>query len=135
MIKELYINETLFVSLINGKIQPVLIGEQYKAVQPKELKSESYDFIRRYPTIMESLQTGSIIESYRDNSGVKSVIGHIKPTDIYDKEHYLEVIGESLGYSYEETIENLEFSIPKTKKKERQRLYKENYGFIKKSNN
>ena len=135
MIKELYINETLFITLNNDKVKPVLIGEQYTRVQPKELKSESYDFIRRYPNIMDKLRTGSTIESYKDNAIVKSIIGTIKTTDIHTKQEYFEVISEADGYSFEESIENLEFSMPKTKKKEKNILYRNNDRFIRKGNN
>ena len=108
MIKDLYINEKLFVSLNKDKISPILIGEQYNTVGPKELKSESYSFIKRYP---------NIIESYKDHDIVKTLLGVPGPKNIYEKDSHIIEISKSEGYTFEESIENLEFSLYKPQKK------------------
>ena len=115
MVKELYINEKLFVSLNKNKIKPILIGEQYKTVGPKELKSESYSFIKRYPHIMEYLRNGNVIKSIREKDIIKSSIGKVENKN--ESEDSLKIISEVQGYSYEESIENLEFSLLKPQKK------------------
>ena len=117
MVKDLYINEKLFVSLHKDKIKPILIGEQYKTVGPKELKSESYSFIKRYPHIMEFLRNGNVIKSIRDKDIIKSSIGKVETKNELTKEENLKVISEVQGYSFEESIENLEFSLLKPQKK------------------
>ena len=119
MVKELYINEKLLVSLHKDKIRPILIGEQYRTVGPKELKSESYSFIKRYPHIMESLKTGSVIKSTRDKDVIKSVIGTKETINEFTKEETIKVISEALGYSLEESIENLEYTLHKPVKKKK----------------
>lgn len=116
MVKELCINEKLFVSLHNDKIRTILIGEQYKRVEPKELQSKSYNFIKRYPRIMESLQKGSVIESTRDKDTIKSVLEVTEIQNELTKEEKLKVISEAVGYSMEESIENLEYSLHKSQK-------------------
>ena len=117
MIKDLYINEKLFVSLNQDKISPILIGEQYKATGPKELKSESYSFIKKYPNIIEKLKEGNIIESYKDHDIVKTLLGVPGPKNIYEKDSHIIEISKSEGYTFEESIENLEFSLYKPQKK------------------
>ena len=116
MVKDLYINEKLLVSLHKDKIRPILIGEQYKSVGPKELKSESYSFIKRYPHIMESLRNGNIIKSIRENDIIKSSIGKVETKNELTKEEDLKIILEVEGYSFEESIENLEFSLLRPQK-------------------
>ena len=113
MVKELYINEKLLVSLNKDKIRPVLIGEHYRRFEPKELKSESYSFIKRYPHIMESLKNGSVIKSTRDKDIIKSVLGITEVQNEFTKEETLKVISEATGYSLEESIENLEYTLHK----------------------
>ncbi len=119
MVKDLYINEKLFVSLNKDKIRPILIGEQYKAVGPKELKSESYSFIKKYPRIMEFLRNGNIIKSTREKDIIKSIIGIVETKSELTKEEYLKVISEVQGYSFEESIEKLEYSLQKSEKRKR----------------
>ena len=121
MIKELYINEKLFVSLQKDKIKAILIGEQYRSVGPKELKSESYSFIKRYPHIMESLKTGSIIKSVKDKSMTKTIIGKIETKNELTKEETLRIISEAEGYTLEESIENLEFTLHRPIKNKQKR--------------
>ena len=116
MVKELYVNEKLFVSINNNQIKPVLVGEQYRSVGPKELKSESYSFIKRFPLIMESLREGKVLKSTRDNSIIKSIIGEIETTNEFTKEETLKVLREATGYSFEESVENLEFALQKPAK-------------------
>ena len=116
MVKELYVNEKLFVSINNNQIKPVLVGEQYRSVGPKELKSESYSFIKRFPLIMESLREGKVLKSTRDNSIIKSIIGEMETTNEFTKEETLKVLREATGYSFEESVENLEFELQKPAK-------------------
>ena len=116
MVKELYVNEKLFVSINNNQIKPVLVGEQYRSVGQKELKGESYSFIKRFPLIMESLREGKVLKSTRDNSIIKSIIGEIETKNEFTKEETLKVLGEATGYSFEESVENLEFALQKPAK-------------------
>ena len=102
MVKELYINENLLVSLHKDKIKPILIGEQYKTVGPKELKSESYNFIKRYPHIMESLRNGNVIKSTREKDIIKSSIGKLETRNELTQEEDLKIISEVEGYSFPE---------------------------------
>ena len=107
MVKDLYINEKLLVSLDDNRLKVVLVGEQYKSYHPKELKSDSYSFIRNLPHIMERLKNGNTIESSRKNDMILSLL----TTDKKKAE----------GYSYEGSIKNLEQSLQEEKETRRKR--------------
>ena len=119
MVKELYVNEKLFISFYKEKLKVILVGEQYKAFGLKELKSDPYNFIKRYPYIMESLKAGNVIESSRSNSIVKTKLGQVKGETPFPKEKQLKHFREAEGYSFEESIENLEYSLYKPVKKKK----------------
>ena len=107
MVKDLYINEKLLVSLNDEKLKVVLVGEQYKSFHPKELKSDSYSFIRNLPHIMDSLRNGNTLESSRKNDIIMSLL--------------TEDNKEAQGYSYEGSIKNLEQSLQEEKESRRKR--------------
>ena len=107
MVKDLYINEKLLVSLNDEKLKVVLVGEQYKAYHPKELKSDSYNFIKGLPHVMERLRNGNTIESSRQNDIILSLLTKDEK--------------EAQGYSYESSIKNLEQSLQEEKERRRKR--------------
>jgi hypothetical protein len=107
MVKDLFINEKLLVSLDNNKLKVVLVGEQYQSFHPKELKNDSYSFIRNLPHIMDRLKNGNTIESSRKNDMILSLL-------TADKK-------EAEGYSYEGSIRNLEQSLQEEKETKRRR--------------
>ena len=128
MVKELYINETLFISLLNEKLK-VVLKDDYKIEGSVTLNSENYKFIRQHPNIMESLRDGCIIEAYKDNALVRTILGTIKEDNEFTKEKYLEVIGKQEGYTLEQALENLEYSTH-TPKKSKTKLYKDKRRYI-----
>ena len=130
MIKDLTVSETLFISLAknNTVIKPLITDSDY--MSKKELREEHFQFIKRYPEIIEELKQGKIIETFRSDSIFKSILGKEKIDTIFTGETYLEAEREVEGYTIEEAIEKLEFSMYDDKEKKSKRLFKDKGRYI-----
>ena len=64
-------------------------------------------------------KAGNVIESSRSNSIVKTKLGQVKGETPFPKEKQLKHFREAEGYSFEESIENLEYSLYKPVKKKK----------------
>ena len=112
MVKELYLNEKILIKLEKEQIKVLLI-EESKVFSPKELNNESYSFIKNHPNIMDNLKKGYNIESFKKNDMINSIIGTPGVNNIFEIDNHLIPISKREGYSFEGSIENLEYSLHK----------------------
>ena len=93
MIRDLYINEKIMISLTkNNKINALKIND---SMMPKMIDQDELEFIRHKASVMDKLKEGRVINITTDGTTITS--------DIIDS--------TGKGYSVSSSIEDLEFNL------------------------
>ena len=93
MIRDLYINEKIMISLTkNNKINALKIKDN---MMPKMINQDELEFIRHKASVMDKLKEGRVINITTDGTTITS--------DIIDS--------TGKGYSVPSSIEDLEFNL------------------------
>ena len=106
-------NYTIYIR--KNKDKDELVGTKLKrlprGVFADELPKDALVSINNLKEIIEKLEEGNLLQVTRDGRAIYSVIGMTKTEGPYCEKKYLEVSSDAKGFSYYESLVNLNMNI------------------------
>ena len=107
-LKQYYLLGSTFINYDNG-LKGVVMVERKDGIIPVELDSEDFDFITKYPNIMERLKNGEslYLKGSKGYIGKKEYIGPYGEEEVFSSEYSSQNIGiNELMIGIEDSIQN-----------------------------